>query len=93
MCPKADDLYDVYKNSVTAWAYKNFQIPLFFARGLGPSLLPRPITLKHFLSEPIMPPKLKAYSGLKFEQAVDEFHKQLVLQSRGLISQAINDRT
>ena len=33
MCPKADDIYDVYSNSLTAWAYQKYRIPVFFARG------------------------------------------------------------
>ncbi len=49
-CPAADDIYEVKESPVTRWAYDRFRIPLFFARGLGPTPIPRPQRLAHYLS-------------------------------------------
>ena len=55
-CPRADDIYTVYENPLTSWAYRTFKLPLPAFRGLGPTLLPRPVKLTHVISEPILPP-------------------------------------
>jgi len=55
-CPKADDIYTVYDSPATAWAYRRLKIPLVLFRGVGPTLVPRPVKLLHVLGEPIYPP-------------------------------------
>jgi 1-acyl-sn-glycerol-3-phosphate acyltransferase len=55
-CPRADDIYDVADLAITRRVYERFKVPLALARGLGPTLVPRPIKLWHLLSEPIVPP-------------------------------------
>lgn len=71
-CPAADDVYCVYDNPLTALAYERLRIPLPVVRGLGPTLLPRPEALTHFVGSPIVPP---AYHGNKREVAA--FQKQV----------------
>ena len=88
VCPKADDLYDVYSNPITAWAYRKLKIPLFFARGVGPTGIPRPVKLTHFLSKPIMPPDISE-DDPDFRKKVAKFHEQLVKQTRLLIGDAV----
>lgn len=88
VCPKADDLYEVYKNRVTALAYHKFKIPLFFASGLGFSPIPKPIELTHFLSEPMVPPKVDP-DPLIFSDQLNKFHKKLVKRAQTLIGEAI----
>ena len=39
-CPKADDIFTVYENKATSWIYRNFRLPFFIARGLGPTAVP-----------------------------------------------------
>lgn len=90
-CPKADDLYDVYPNGVTAWMYKNFKVPVFLARGLGPTPLPRPVRLVHFVSEPVMPPEVTGDDEAD-EAAAKKMHAMLVQNMRALISDAIHYR-
>lgn len=58
-CPKADDLYTSYKNPLTTWFYEHLRIPLPIARGLGPTLLPRPEILTHYIGSPLLPPNWK----------------------------------
>lgn len=84
ICPKADDLYQVYKNPVTAWAYKKLKVPLFFARGLGPSPIPKPVKLVHFLSKPIKPPKQNP-DPEKFVKQVERYHKKIMKISEELM--------
>jgi len=55
-CRTGDDLYTVYDNPVTRRAYAAWRLPLPLVRGLGPTLLPRPLRLTHHLSAPILPP-------------------------------------
>lgn len=87
-CPKADDLYDVYPNPLTKWAYKNFKIPLILARGIGPTPIPRPVKLVHFLSHPIVPPKASE-DPKEFKQQVEQLHKKLIKRAQLLIGEAI----
>ncbi|MCX6116510.1 MAG: lysophospholipid acyltransferase family protein, partial [Proteobacteria bacterium] len=76
-CPAADELYDIAPSYITAWAYKTFKVPVFFAKGLGFSLIPKPIRLTHFLSEPIYPPEKPANPEM-LSKATEDFHQVLV---------------
>jgi len=87
-CPRADDIYEVYPSKLTQWCYKQFRIPVFLARGLGPTPIPRPVKLVHFLSEPIYPPK-PSTSKAGFTRQVNNFHDKLVQRMRLLIGEAI----
>jgi 1-acyl-sn-glycerol-3-phosphate acyltransferase len=55
-CPAADDIFTLYDNPLTAWAYRKFKLPIPAFRGFGPTPVPRPVQLTHLLSEPIPPP-------------------------------------
>jgi hypothetical protein len=55
-CPRGDDIYDVAELGLTRRAYERFKVPLALFRGVGPTLVPRPIKLWHVLSEPITSP-------------------------------------
>ena len=83
-CPKADDLYDVYPSHLTAWFYQTFRIPVFLARGIGLTPIPRPIKLTHYLSEPIEPPQW-VEDELTREKVVREFHGKLVKRMKNLL--------
>ena len=84
-CPAADDIYDVLSSHVTAWAYKTFRIPLFFAKGLKNSPIPRPVKLTHFVSEPFYPPA-KVEDQARAEELLDEFHQRLCRRMQELMS-------
>ena len=70
-CPAADDLYTLYDNMFTRFVYKKLRMPLPMLRGLGPTLLPRPIKLTHEISMPIFPPKPSPDPALHAEQISD----------------------
>lgn len=91
VCPKADDLYDVYHNPLTAWAYKKFKVPLFLASGIGFSPIPRKIKLVHFLSEALRPPKPKE-DPVAFKRQLSRFHNKVVKKAQELIGEAITYR-
>ncbi len=83
-CPKADDLYDVYPSHLTAWFYKTYKIPVFLARGLGFTPIPRPVRLTHFCSEPLYPPKWSDDEKQR-EKSLSSFHKKLVQEMEKLM--------
>ncbi len=91
-CPAADDLYDVYPSALTDQLYQRFRLPLPILRGLGPTLLPRPIQLTHHLSEPIAPPKYDAagveHPDSALEKLVDKHHAAVLQRMERLISEA-----
>lgn len=83
-CPAADDLYDVAPSHITAWAYKTLRIPLFFAKGLGFTAIPKPVKLTHYLSEPLYPPPFSEDPAV-FNERVDEFHKKVTARMAELM--------
>lgn len=88
MCPRADDIYQVYDNPVTPWAYQQFKVPVFCVRGVGPTLIPRKVKLTHYLSKPIYPPALSGKRSLK--ALVESFHKRIMNHSNKLMLKALD---
>jgi 1-acyl-sn-glycerol-3-phosphate acyltransferase len=87
-CPRADDLYDIYANPVTKLIYDKLRMPLPLVRGIGPTILPRPVKLVHYISEPIKPPKLDTNPDVN-EKRLDAFHLKLTKRMQQLIGEAI----
>lgn len=55
-CPRADDVYTVYPSRLTDRVYRKYHLPLPLVRGLGPTLIPRPLHLVGHIAPPIVPP-------------------------------------
>lgn len=91
-CPHADDMYKIYPSHLTSWIYQTYRIPFFFARGLGPTPIPRPVKLVHHLSEPIHPPSMPQKARYQ-EKAIREFHGYLVERMENLIATALTADT
>ncbi len=87
-CPSADDIYTVYDSPITKFFYKRFRFPIFFARGFGPTVLPKPVKLDHYLSKPLYPPKKKE-DPVAFKRQVYNFHKRLVKTMDEMIHEGI----
>lgn len=87
-CPKADDIFTVYENVLTKWVYKNFKLPVFVARGVGPTVVPKPVKLTHYLSKAIHPPK-KASDPAAFKRQVYNFHRRLLRQMNKMIETSL----
>jgi 1-acyl-sn-glycerol-3-phosphate acyltransferase len=81
-CPAADRIYTVYDLPLTERFYQRFHLPLALVRGVGPTLVPRPVRLTHHISEPIPPPPDDADDP----EAVDRFHAVLVARMRELLT-------
>lgn len=86
-CPAADDIFKTYANPITDLAYQHLHIPLPIARGLGPTIIPRPVKLVHYLAEPLYPPPRPTERG-RLKPTVLEFHAQLVDHMEKLMLQA-----
>ena len=86
-CPAADDIYTVYKNPLTPWLYQRFKLPLPVFRGRGPTPLPRPVKIVHYLAEPIPPPVI-APDDIRDED-VERHHALVTERMRTLVDQAL----
>lgn len=84
-CPNADDLYTVYENKITKLIYRQFKLPATVIRGLGPSLLPRPVNLVHYLSEPQYPPVVDPNDAAAFSDAVNQWHAELTSRMQSML--------
>ncbi len=83
-CPKADDIFTVYENHATNWIYRHFRLPFFIARGIGPTAVPKPVKLDHYISKTFHPPKKKD-DPEAFKRQVVTFHRKLVKEMDYLI--------
>lgn len=76
-CPAADDIYTVYDNALTKFFYKHTKRPVALIRGLGLSIIPRPVKLIHYISEPQQPPTVDMNDPEAFSAAVEQWHAEL----------------
>jgi len=81
-CGGADEIYRVYDNPLTAWAYREFRVPVPVVRGLGPTLLPRKVPLVHVIGEPLVP---RAVDAAQEDEEVDRLHRAAVEQMNRLL--------
>ena len=70
-------------------SYYTFKVPVFLARGVGYTPIPRPVKLTHFLSDPIQPPVAKE-DPVAFKKQVTRFHKKLEKSAHDLIAEAVS---
>lgn len=82
-CPAADDLYTLYPSRLTNYFLKRFHLPVPVMRGLGPSWVPRPVALTHYLSEPLAPPAVDESDA----QAVETYQQLLSSEMTALLAQ------
>ena len=82
-CPRADDLFTVYPSRLTDAVYRRFHWPLPVARGLGPTLVPRPLKLVGRLSARVVPP---AWDPTREDAQVDAPHAAASASMASLLS-------
>lgn len=82
-CPAADDIYTVYPSRVTNAVYKRLHVPVPVARGVGPTLLPRPVKIRAFLSEPLHPP---TWDPEQEEKQVEDLYLSACTRMASLLS-------
>ncbi len=92
-CPGADDIFRVYSSKLQSVIYKNWHLPLPLFRGLGPTLIPRPVKLAHHLSAPLIPPKHYLQAGPEErDRLVAQFHREAIRSMHHLMSKALKAR-
>ncbi len=84
-CPAADDIYTVYENDLSKYVYQRMKRPVALVRGLGLSLIPRPVQLTHYISEPQQPPQVDSNDEAAFAAAVDQWHAELTATMQQLL--------
>lgn len=72
-CPRADEVFKVYPSRLTDAVYRRFHLPFPLARGLGPTLLPRPLKLVGHLAPLLVPPP---YDPAREDEQVDTLYEQ-----------------
>lgn len=72
-CPAADDIYRVRASRLTDGVYRRLKVPLPIARGLGPTLIPRPVKLTHYVAPPLVPPP---HDPQREAEQVDALHAE-----------------
>lgn len=87
-CPKADDIFNIFPSKLSLEIYHKFKLPFVIGHGLGPTPIPRPVELVHFLSDQIKPPKLAATEEGRSRQ-LQRFHKKLIQRMNLLMNEAI----
>lgn len=85
-CARADDIYRLYQNPLTAGIYERFKAPLPLFRGRGPSLLPRRVPLRQLVSEPIHPP---VYEPQREQEQVDALHARVCDRMDALMAESL----
>lgn len=87
-CPRSDELYTIYAGEATKFIYKHFKLPAVIPVGLGGTLIPRPIQLIHYLSEPIHPPKVSPNSP-EFEDEVTKFQRYVADRMKAWLAESL----
>ena len=87
-CPRADDMFEVYPNFLTKMIYDRLRLPLPLMRGIGPTIIPRPVKLVHYLSEAMRPPKIDADPEVN-QKRLEVWHQKLTKRMQQLIGEAI----
>jgi 1-acyl-sn-glycerol-3-phosphate acyltransferase len=88
-CPASDLALTVYESRITDEIYRRFKLPVPIARGLGPTLVPRPVALTAHFSEPIEAPAIAGDTPTEDEVAS---HAVMVRERmRRLIEEAIRE--
>ncbi|MCP4808770.1 MAG: acyltransferase family protein [Proteobacteria bacterium] len=71
-CPAADEIFRIRASRLTETIYKRFRAPFPIARGIGPTMIPRPVQLTHYVAEPIVPPP---HDPACEREQVEELHR------------------
>lgn len=85
--PNSDNLYEVKASPLTELAYKWFKFPFPIAKGIGNTIIPRPIKLAHYIHEPIAPPIWDKNTPLD-DKVVKMFHEQVMDTMEELMQQS-----
>jgi len=82
-CPAADELYTVYRSGLTDRVYRRVHLPVPIVRGIGPTVVPRPVKLTAYLSPPLIPP---AYDPAREDAQVHALHAEATARMAELLA-------
>jgi len=88
-CPRADDIYTVYENSITHWIYEYLRVPVPIASGAYCTPLPKHVHLVHHLAPPLVPPPIAGTTPTQKE--ITDFFAVVKTAMETLIADALND--
>ncbi len=83
-CAGADAIYSLYDNPLTRYCLARHHLPVPLLRGLGPSLLPRPVALQHVILPAILPPAWPTAAAAQ-AAAVQAFAGHIATTMQGLL--------
>lgn len=86
-CPAADDLYHVVSNPLTDWVYNRHRLAAPIAFGAFGTIVPKPVKLVHYLSEPIFPPENCTDDNL---EEISSFHAMLERRLQAMLTAHAN---
>jgi len=72
-CPAADAIYTLYPSHLTDRAYARWHWPVPVLRGVGPTLVPRPVRLTGYFAPPIAPP---LYDPAREDEQVEALYSE-----------------
>ena len=74
-------------NLLGSLGYKFLKFPLPLFRGFGPTLIPRPVKLTHYISPMIWPPRLEEITNME----IDKFHQKVSDEMKSLMKKRGRD--
>ena len=87
-CPAADRVMTVYSSPLTDWVYRRFGSPLPLVRGLGPTLIPRPIRLTTYVSPVFYPPNITSQSPTDIQ--IEQFREEVQTRMEAFMAEALH---
>lgn len=81
-CPAADSIFTVYPSRITDGVYRRLHVPLPLVRGLGPTLIPRPVQVTGYIAAPIVPP---THDPEREDEQVDALHAEACARMTDLL--------
>ena len=83
-CPSVDRVFTVYDSRLTRFAHRRWGLPLPLLRGLGPTLIPRPVRLTTHISSSLLPPAIAGPRAT--DEEVESFRSELEGRMNGFLA-------
>jgi len=79
-----DEIFTVYESPLTEMVYQRFKLPLPLFRGRGPTVVPRPAALTHYVESGLRPPLVRT-DDPALPRAIDEYHAAVTARMNQLM--------
>ncbi|HJZ83837.1 MAG TPA: lysophospholipid acyltransferase family protein [Polyangia bacterium] len=84
VCIGGDEIFTVYESPLTEMVYQRFKLPLPLFRGRGPTVVPRPAALTHYVESGLRPPLVRT-DDPALPRAIDEYHAAVTARMNQLM--------